>query len=744
MARRRLDFIVFSDDWGRHPSSCQHLVRHLARRHRVLWVNTIGMRAPKADGFTWRRGLEKLQQWSRPLRRINENLHVYAPPMLPTSHGLGARVNGQLTSVQIRAAIRRVGLIKPVLLASVPTAADYVGRLGERALVYYITDDYRRWPGANAETIARQDALLTDRADLLLPCSAALAEGRTTAGRVEMLPHAVDLEHFAGLGPDAAEPTDLASISRPRLCFFGLIYEKVDLAMLRRLALEQPARQIVLIGPIRTDVSMLGNLPNVHLLGPRPYEELPAYLHHMDVLMLSYVLDEQIRRSGPLKIRECLAVGKPTVAVDVPDLRRYADLIHLAATQDAFLAACDDACRDNIAPDRAAMRQAVAADTWDARARQVEDALDKALAAPRLGAAAISKTDEATPLSDATSANVCRDGQAWDSYITQHMDGSVWHRWGWSQAMRAAYGMPCLFLQATRGARTVGVLPLALQEGPAFGRCLTSLPWLDHAGLLAEDTTAASALMTAARSHAQQRGADLVIRQLTRQTSPPDVGACQVRHDKTVMMLDLPSEPDRLWKTLKAKVRNQVRKAQKCDLTAQWGGSELLGEFHSVYSTNMRDLGSPPHSSAFFRTLMMSLSDVARLLVVRSEGKAVAGAFILADERCWQTPWASSLRAANSMCPSHLLYWTILSAACGSAPCFSFGRSSRDSGTYRFKAQWGAREAPLAWYRWPLKAHRAATGDDPGQLVELVQQVWRRIPASLARALGPSIIRTVG
>jgi len=725
MTERPYDLLVFSDDWGRHVSSCQHLVARLARRHRVLWVNTLGLRAARADRFTAARAGEKFRQWARPLRQVAERFFVYSPIMLPLTGGVAGRCNSRLVALGVRRAMDRAGLHRPVMLTSVPTAADYLDHLDTRALVYYITDDYRRWPGANAAHVAAQDDRLTRLADLLLPCSDALAVGRPARTPTELLPHAVDLDHFARVDEPLAAPDELAGVGRPRLCFFGLIYEKVDVELLARLARAEPKTHLLLIGPVKTNISALSALPNVHVLGPRPYADLPRYLKCVDVLLLPYVLDEQIRRSAPLKIRECLAVGKPVVAVDVPDLRRYAGLIRLAGDTDGFLAACRAACNDgNIAPER--MRAAVAGDTWAARAEQFERAVAGVLPGRRCGGGA-----------PKTRVAVGTDGRAWDAYVGGHADGTVWHRWAFSTAMRSAYGMACPFLLARRGRRVVGVLPLALQASRAFGRRLVSLPWLDHAGILADDPAAAAALLERARALAQRDGAELILRERA-----PRPG-WSARTDKVVMTLDLPAAGEALWASFKPKVRNQVRKARKNGLSAEWIGPEGLGDFYAVYSMNMRDLGSPPHSLAFFRCVLAELGDLARLLHVRLAGRTVAAALVLTDEAGWQVPWASSRREANPLCPSHLMYWSILGAACGRTRQFCFGRSSRDSGTYKFKAQWGARPGQLYWNSLSGAPH-PADGTSPGRLTVLAQRLWQRVPASLARTLGPHVIKCVG
>ena len=380
---RSIDFVVFSDDWGRHPSSCQHLFRRISRDCRVLWVNTIGLRAAKADGFTFRRGVEKLREWTRPLRQVHERMWVFAPVMLPVSgESMMGRANRWWTAGSIRRTTRRLGLRAPVLFASVPTAVDYVGRLGESAVVYYITDDYSHWPGGDADKISAADHGLACAADLVLPCNQVLSDLHSgMARRTCLLPHAVDLEHFAAGG---VVPDDLPPHAGPRVCFFGLVYEKIDLPLLALLAKARRDVQIVLIGPVKTDTSVLDGLANVVLLGPRSYERLPVYLQAMDALVVPYVVDEETLRKGPLKIRECLAAGKPTVARSIPDMEQYRDLVTLYDSPEQFVSAVDAALQQAGQCDLAQrMRQRIAADTWEARVETVMKQIELVLAGKR-------------------------------------------------------------------------------------------------------------------------------------------------------------------------------------------------------------------------------------------------------------------------------------------------------------------------------------------------------------------------
>ncbi|MFW5840890.1 MAG: glycosyltransferase, partial [Planctomycetota bacterium] len=294
-----------------------------------------------------------------------------------SGEGILGRLNRWQAAGAVRRTLRRLGLSSPVLLASVPTAIDYVGQLGESKVVYYITDDFSLWPGGNARKIRQADMELAHAADLLLPCNQILADLHADCGgKMHLLAHAVDLEHFSR--DDLSGPEDLPEHSGPRVCFFGLIYEKIDLGLIARFARQRPDVQVVMIGPVKTDISAAEALGNVVFLGPRDHQDLPSYLQTMDALIVPYVRDEETLRKGPLKIRECLAAGKPTVALRIPDLLRYDDLIVLYEQDDEFADAVDRALAMVGQTDLAgAMRDRISHDTWASRVEVLFNELDQ-------------------------------------------------------------------------------------------------------------------------------------------------------------------------------------------------------------------------------------------------------------------------------------------------------------------------------------------------------------------------------
>jgi serine/alanine adding enzyme len=326
----------------------------------------------------------------------------------------------------------------------------------------------------------------------------------------------------------------------------------------------------------------------------------------------------------------------------------------------------------------------------------------------------------------------------WNGYLARREHGCLYHRLEWDRVF-AVYRLPTIRLTALRGERVVGILPLVWQQSRLFGNRLVSLPWFDSAGVLADDGPAREALVSAAAGVAHRCGrAKLVLRQ-----REPVESWSSVRTDKVLMRLTLEADPAALWKRLSAKVRNQVRKAQKAALRVETGGAETVADFCRVYSANMRDLGSPSHSQRFFQAVMESFGDEAQIHLVKLGRQVIGGGLTLRNGQAMEIPWASSLRGYNAYCVNHLLYWHLLDQACqGGFRWFHFGRSTKDSGTFHFKKQWGAEPVQLYWYCLTEGGGPRETSP-PEDSFGLAIRVWQRLPLWLTRIAGPRIVRKV-
>jgi len=325
----------------------------------------------------------------------------------------------------------------------------------------------------------------------------------------------------------------------------------------------------------------------------------------------------------------------------------------------------------------------------------------------------------------------------WGGFLASRPDADLLHDPRWGQVMQRAYGHTPYYLTARRGGEVVGALQLVHQKSLLFGSHLCSLPYFDAAGVLAACPAAAEAMAQACLGLLHRLPAAWAeLRHVG-----PVVAAAAERTDKLTLRLPLPADPEALWEGLKAKVRNQVRKAEREGLSCAAGGAELLREFHAVYARNMRDLGSPPHGRRFFAEVLRAFPAESRLFVVRLGGRAAAASFSLADPHALRVPWAASDWRLRQLNANMLLYWSMLADGCRrGAPCFDFGRSSRDSGTHRFKQQWGPEEIPLCWqYVLPEGAAAPALRPDSAKY-RLLAACWRRLPVFLAKALGPRIV----
>jgi glycosyltransferase involved in cell wall biosynthesis len=246
-------------------------------------------------------------------------------------------------------------------------------------VVYDCIDDVtRNARGVAADYAATEQALLA-RAELALATSSALQSDKSRANRhIHLAPPGCNAEHFAAPVQEAA---DIAGLAHPRLCFFGGIDERLDLALLATLAQRRPDWTIVLLGVVRTDISPLRGLQNIVYIGQQPYQALPHYVQHMDVLLLPYLLNDYTRRIYPAKVFECLATGKPVVATTLPDLQHLAGPLRILQPHDDAVAVIEQALRDDSAG-AAAARQAIArANSWDARFEQMQGLLLAALQA---------------------------------------------------------------------------------------------------------------------------------------------------------------------------------------------------------------------------------------------------------------------------------------------------------------------------------------------------------------------------
>jgi UDP-galactopyranose mutase len=245
---------------------------------------------------------------------------------------------------------------RPVLWYYTPMPIAFTDRVRPRAVVYDCMDELSLFKGAPAVLKEREKLLLAD-ADVVFTGGHSLYEHKRAHSQhrnIHPFPSSVDVPHFARAREEMPEPPDQAGIPTPRIGFFGVIDERMDIELLGELAEMRPDLQLVLIGPVvKIDPADLPRQPNIHYLGGKSYGELPEYLAGWDVAILPFARNDSTRFISPTKTPEYLAAGKPVVSTSIRDVvQPYGrdGLAWIADTAGEFSAAIDEA----LASDRSA------------------------------------------------------------------------------------------------------------------------------------------------------------------------------------------------------------------------------------------------------------------------------------------------------------------------------------------------------------------------------------------------------
>ncbi|MFY8148133.1 MAG: glycosyltransferase [Prochlorococcaceae cyanobacterium] len=377
--------LLATADWD-HPfwTNKQHVAVSLAELgHRVLYVDSLGLRPPtlaaRDRGRLWRRLCRAL-----PLpRAVRPGIWVISPLQLPMPAGPRVdRLNALVLRLSLGLARRRLGLRRDLLWTYNPRTAVLLSPGRYRRSLYHCVDAIDTQPGMEGERLRRDEQLLCRAVDLVVTTTPVLQERcARQARRCLLLPNVVEVEHFRrALDPALPIPEDLAAIPEPRLLFVGAIAAyKMDMELLAEVARRHPEWSIVLIGAVgegdpATSTQALATLPNLHLLGPRPYGALPAYLRGGAVGLIPARINDYTRAMFPMKFFEYMAAGLPVVATPLPALEPYASVVALAPDAEAFAAAVARALRPD--PAAAAERQRLAGEaTYAQRSRRMLVAL---------------------------------------------------------------------------------------------------------------------------------------------------------------------------------------------------------------------------------------------------------------------------------------------------------------------------------------------------------------------------------
>jgi glycosyltransferase involved in cell wall biosynthesis len=333
--------------WDEHWSSEQQLMSRLADRSRVLYVerpvSLLSVFTQVSDAPIGRQFWRFLQGG---LRRERDTLWILTiPPVLPLRFfRLTNSINEAVRGWAIRRALKKLAMRKPVLWIYSPEAGRLVGKFGERFSLYYCADDWAafdQWWNRAADVRAREGELAS-KVNLIVGTSTKLVAKWAEKYRdVLLVSNGADVNAFKKARDESLEePEDLRGIPSPRVGYIGFVDERFDTRLYEKLCASQPGWSFVIIGPVQErhlDLSVLKRMGNVHFLGPRTRDQLPAYLKGLDVCTIPYIVNTLSESIFPLKLFEYLAAGRPTVTTALPELLPFVDHIRIGRTHDEFI-----------------------------------------------------------------------------------------------------------------------------------------------------------------------------------------------------------------------------------------------------------------------------------------------------------------------------------------------------------------------------------------------------------------------
>jgi glycosyltransferase involved in cell wall biosynthesis len=342
------DCILFSTaDWDA-PSwtNSQHTAVHLAKLgFRVLYVESIGLRAPTMNRKDLTRIWKRLKRGISAPRKVEERIWVFSPLVIPFKHDrpIIRRLNQGILAWKLKKFIRNYGLRRPIVWVYHPFVLDALRSISYQKLIYHCVDDLSAVPGIDSVAFKNQERQLLERCDTVFVTTDLLYQRCVRWNkRTYQFPNVVDLSHFSQARQAGQVLPQLAAIPHPRIGYIGVLSDyKIDFELIFTLAVQHTSWHWILIGEEREGqqsalVAQLRLLSNIHFFRHQPYALLPNYLRELDVGILPSLLNEYTRAMFPMKYFEFLAAGLPIVATPLEFTRTYTAGLIIGSTASAF------------------------------------------------------------------------------------------------------------------------------------------------------------------------------------------------------------------------------------------------------------------------------------------------------------------------------------------------------------------------------------------------------------------------
>lgn len=332
-----------------------------------------------------------------------------------------------------------------------------------------------------------------------------------------------------------------------------------------------------------------------------------------------------------------------------------------------------------------------------------------------------------------------KDAARWDGFVEQCPEATFFHRAGWKTVIERSFGHRGYFLYAERDGQVQGILPLGHVKSRLFGNALISTPFCVYGGTAAIDEEAREALEKAAEKLAAALGVDyLELRNQSLRRPDWPTKMLYVTFRKPI-----DPEPEKNLLEIPRKQRAMVRKGIQAGLVSVL--DDDVGRFHQIYSTSVRNLGTPVFSRNYFKVLQEVFGRDCEILTVEKDGYAISSvmSFYFRDQVL--PYYGGGLPEARDLKGYDFMYWELMRRACmKGVRMFDYGRSKKDTGSYSFKKNWGFEPEQLHYQYRLVRAHEMPDLNPLNPKYRLFVDLWKRMPLPVANFVGPFLARSLG
>jgi glycosyltransferase involved in cell wall biosynthesis len=367
--------ILSSDDWGWKTSKYQ-LSTRFARDNKVLFVSSVGFRSATVSKQDIFRIFKKLRKFVKGVEIISPTLFVLTPLVIPfRKYQFVNKLNEIILKIQIHYALHKLNISEPYLFVFSQNWLCMVRNFQRKKLIYYCVDEHSGFNGIDSQRFIQNDKEMAQLADVVICSSRKLEEQKMEINsNTYYIPHGVNYKLFSRAVYDdtLTLPSDVANIPSPIFGFYGHVsHEWVDGVLLKFVASARPEWTIMLIGKNSMNPDEFSEYKNIHLIGERDYEDLPAYSKSFSVAIIPFVKSLLTDNCNPLKLYEYLSAGLPVVSTDIPEVRQYENLVHIANSYENFLHLCDVSLDEGDAAMKVMRSNAMSHSSWDERVNQI-------------------------------------------------------------------------------------------------------------------------------------------------------------------------------------------------------------------------------------------------------------------------------------------------------------------------------------------------------------------------------------